>query len=109
MVFHVDDVNYANPLFDFIKLASNKDDCIEINVVENSRENDFSAASWRMLPFFDDKTDLLYCRDIDSLTTSNEFKTMMFFEGSDYKMYTNRSHAPGHKTDRIKILAGLCG
>ena len=109
MVFHVDSYYYNHPLFELIKFASTKSEFIEIKVIENLQENDFAAASWRMLPFFDDRTDLLYCRDIDSLTTSKEFKTMMFFESADYKLYTNRSHAPGHKTDRIKILAGLCG
>lgn len=63
---------------------------------------------WRMIPFFKKETDILLCRDIDSLPTINEVKSTLQFIESDYLIHTMRTHRQ-HNSQSTHILAGLCG
>lgn len=63
---------------------------------------------WRMIPLWDKETDILLCRDIDSLPTINEVKATKTFIDSNYLIHTMRTHR-NHNSNPTRILAGLCG
>ncbi len=63
---------------------------------------------WRMMPLWNKDTDILLCRDIDSLPTINEIKATKAFIDSDYLIHTMRTHR-NHNSQPTRILAGLCG
>lgn len=70
--------------------------------------NNTEPTMWRMIPYWDKDTDILLCRDIDSLPTMNEVAITRQFMESQYLIHTMRTHKH-HTNHNTSILAGLCG
>jgi hypothetical protein len=96
----------SHPLFPLLQFLDKQDNFI-LKVVK-ANYNNTEPTMWRMIPLWDDETENLLCRDIDSLPTINEIKATKEFLSSDYLIHTMRTHR-NHNAYPTKILAGLCG
>ena len=64
---------------------------------------------WRYKPIFEKSSEIVLCRDIDSLPTSDEYlSTKYFIKNEEFYINTIRSHT-NHTTPSTIMLAGLCG
>jgi hypothetical protein len=99
--------NYTtHPLYPFLEFL-NKQDNFKLSVIK-ANYNNTEPTMWRMIPLWDEDTDVLLCRDIDSLPTINEIKATKEFLKSDFLIHTMRTHR-NHNAHPTRILAGLCG
>ena len=69
--------------------------------------NGTEPSVWRMMPLWDLNTDVLHCRDIDSIPTEKEYKYSLYFEKSKNTVGTMRTHQ-NHYGIKCRMLAGLC-
>lgn len=100
-VFYVSKNIWRNPISEIFNICSN----IRCETIEK----DYSLtepAIWRMIPLWDPTIDLLCTRDVDSLTTIDEFKYLLEFDRSDCLLGTIRSHQ-NHYGVACRMLAGL--
>ena len=99
--------NYtSHPLYPLLQLLG-KQDNFSLNVIK-TKYNNTEPTMWRMIPLWNEDTENLLCRDIDSLPTINEVKATKEFLNSDFLIHTMRTHR-NHNAYPTKILAGLCG
>ena len=64
---------------------------------------------WRYKPLLNKESDVVLCRDIDSLPNSDEFlATTYFLNNPNFFVHTLRTHT-NHVIPQTIILAGLCG
>lgn len=106
ITIHISSNVKENPLY---KILSDLEKYGYINIIEIDRDyNGTEPTLWRYKPLLDKSCDILLCRDIDSLPTTDEIRSTMYFIDSEYKVSTIRSHT-NHTTPSTIILAGLCG
>ena len=80
------------------------------NLKIHTIEMDYSGTEpsvWRMIPLWELDTDILHCRDIDSIPTEKEHKYSLYFEESSNTVGTMRTHQ-NHHGIKCRMLAGLC-
>jgi hypothetical protein len=92
---------FNNPLSDVFNIFD-----IEYEIIQ--REYSFTEpAIWRMMPLWERNVEIFHARDIDSLTSVNEYKYIKTFENSNCSVGTIRSHE-NHYNLPCRMLAGLC-
>ena len=80
---------------------------IEIEVIKKDYINT-EPTIWRYKPLIEKECDILLCRDIDSIPTTDEILSTYYFINNDkYDVTTIRSHK-NHKIPQTIMLAGLC-
>lgn len=89
------------------KIESNYDN---VEIVEMPYDyNNTEPTMWRYKPLFNKESDIVLCRDIDSLPNEDELKaTYHFIENNNFYIHTLRTHT-NHASYATIILAGLCG
>lgn len=93
---------WENPLSKIFEYFDN----IEVETIRR----DYSLtepAIWRMMPLWQWDVDIFHARDLDSLTSIEEYKYIKIFENSQCCVGTIRSHE-NHFGQACKMLAGLC-
>jgi len=81
---------------------------VELSVMDYEYKNT-EPTIWRYRPVFDKESDIVLCRDIDSLPTKDEYLATKYFnESNEFYITTIRSHT-NHTTLLTIMLAGLCG
>ncbi len=105
---HISNNIKSNKYFEILeKIADNFDNIELVNLDYDYRETE--PTMWRYKPLFDKESDIVLCRDIDSLPNSDEIKaTYYFINNSQYYVHTLRTHT-NHIIPHTIILAGLCG
>lgn len=97
-----------NPLFEILEKISNVFPNIELVSINYDYQNT-EPTMWRYKPVFDKEAEVVFCRDIDSLPTSDEIRASYYFlKNSGYFVHTLRTHT-NHVIPHTIILAGLCG
>lgn len=92
---------FDNPLSEIFNIFQ-----VEYEIIQ--REYNFTEpAIWRMMPLWERNVDIFHARDIDSLTSENEYKYIIAFENSKCSVGTIRSHE-NHYNLPCRMLAGLC-
>lgn len=92
---------FDNPLSEVFNI-------LDINYEIIQREYSFTEpAIWRMMPLWERNVDIFHARDVDSLTSENEYKYIIAFENSNCSVGTIRSHE-NHYNLPCRMLAGLC-
>lgn len=105
---HISREILENPLYEIFEKISQEFSNFEIVIMDYDYSNT-EPTMWRYKPIFDKEFDLVLCRDIDSLPTSDELRaTRYFIENENYLVHTLRTHT-NHATVPTIILAGLCG
>jgi hypothetical protein len=105
---HISNNIKSNKYFEILeKIADNFGNIELVNLDYDYRETE--PTMWRYKPLFDKESDIVLCRDIDSLPNSDEIKaTYYFLNNSQYYVHTLRTHT-NHVIPHTIILAGLCG
>ena len=97
-----------NPMFEILQRISSEFTNIELVFMDYDYANT-EPTMWRYKPLFDKEADVVVCRDIDSLPTSDEIRATHFFiNNENYFVHTLRTHT-NHVIPHTIILAGLCG
>ncbi len=108
MKIHVSSDIINHDRFELIEKMSESFDNIEIVHLPYEYENT-EPTMWRYKPLFDKESDIVLCRDIDSLPNSDEIRsTLYFFDNPDFYVQTLRTHT-NHIIPQTIMLAGLCG
>jgi hypothetical protein len=95
-------------LFEIIEKISLNFKNIEIETLDYDFSNT-EPTMWRYKPIFDKQSDVVLCRDIDSLPNEDEIKATFFFlQNSNFYVQTLRTHT-NHVIPATIMLAGLCG
>jgi len=95
-----------HPLYPLLQELNKQDNFTVFK--SNSNYQNTEPTMWRMIPLWDKDTDILLCRDIDSLPTINEVKATKTFIDSEFLIHNMRTHRQ-HNSEATRILAGLCG
>jgi len=104
--FHISKNIKDNKLFKLLEICQ-KEYGIGVEVIDRDYVNT-EPTIWRYKPLLDKECDILLCRDIDSLPTTDEiYSTYYFIENEKYEVGTIRSHK-NHKIPQTMMLAGLC-
>ena len=104
--FHISKNIKNNNLYKLLEVCE-KEYGVEVEVIDRDYINT-EPTIWRYKPLLNKECNLLLCRDIDSLPTSDEIRSTYFFNDNEkYKVGTIRSHK-NHKIRQTIILAGLC-
>jgi hypothetical protein len=91
---------FENPLSEIFNIFE-----VEYEVIQ--REYNFTEpAIWRMMPLWERGVEIFHSRDIDSLTSENEYRYIKSFENSECCVGTIRSHE-NHYNLPCRMLAGL--
>ncbi len=97
-----------NPLFEILEKISKSFPNVELIKMSYDYLNT-EGTMWRYKPLFDKESDIVLCRDIDSIPNTDEIKSTLFFlQNTDYFVQTLRTHT-NHVIPHTIILAGLCG
>lgn len=105
---HISKEIKENYLFEFLHKLEEKFDNIEIIEMDLEYINT-EPTMWRYKPIFDKESDVVLCRDIDSLPNEDEIRATYFFiEKSNFYVQTLRTHT-NHVIPATIMLAGLCG
>lgn len=107
IVLYITENITQHPLYPLLQFLSKQDNFV-LNVIEGLSYNNTEPTMYRMHPLWNEETDILLCRDIDSLPTINEVKATYSFIESNYLIHTMRTHRQ-HNSHATNILAGLCG
>lgn len=103
--FYISENITTHPLYKILTRL-NKQDNFKLILIKNNYNNT-EPTMWRMIPMWED-TDILLCRDVDSLPTIREVLATKSFIESDYSIHTMRTHK-NHNAQATRMLAGLCG
>lgn len=90
--------NKLSKIFDFF-------DNLKIETIDRDY-NITEPAIWRMMPVWQRGVDIVHCRDLDSISTIEDYKFIKQFEISDCSIGTIRSHE-NHYGIACRMLAGL--
>ena len=90
----------VNKLFEIFNILN-----VEYEIIEREY-NITEPAIWRMIPLWERNTQVLHPRDIDSLSSLEEYKYIKTFEQSNCCVGTIRSHE-NHYGMACRVLAGL--
>lgn len=94
-----------HPLYEILEKLTEKFDALKLKFLSYSYHNT-EPTLWRYKPVFDKLSDIVLCRDLDSLPNENEIlATQYFIEQPNYYIQTLRTHIYPITT----ILAGLSG
>jgi len=105
---HLSEEIKSNPLFEVLDKISENMSNVELVFMPYEYTNT-EPTMWRYKPLFDKESDVVLCRDIDSLPNEDEIKsTYYFLQNKEYKVHTLRTHT-NHGSTATIILAGLCG
>jgi len=97
-----------NPRFEIIEKIAESFNNIEVILMPFDYENT-EPTMWRYKPLFDKESDIVLCRDIDSLPNTDEIKSTLFFlKNPQFFVHTMRTHT-NHISPQTIMLAGLCG
>ena len=97
-----------NPLFEILEKISEKMENVEL-VFMPYDYRDTEPTMWRYKPLFNKESDVVLCRDIDSIPNEDEIRSTLFFLNEDrFYVSTLRTHT-NHIIPHTIILAGLCG
>jgi hypothetical protein len=104
--FHISENILNNKLYTlFEECVENYN--IEVEVIKKDYINT-EPTIWRYKPLIEKECDILLCRDIDSIPTTDEILSTYYFINNDkYDVTTIRSHK-NHKIPQTIMLAGLC-
>jgi len=104
--FHISENILNNKLYVLFKECVKKYN-IEVEVIKRDYINT-EPTIWRYKPLIEKECEILLCRDIDSIPTTDEILATYYFIGNDkYDVTTIRSHK-NHKIPQTIMLAGLC-
>ena len=105
---HISSEIRQNPLFEILQRISDSFENVELVFLNYYYENT-EPTRWRYKPLFDKESDVVLCRDIDSLPNSDEIKSTKFFlSNNEFFTHTLRTHT-NHVSPQTIMLAGLCG
>jgi hypothetical protein len=105
---HLSNEIRENPLFEILQRIVDVFKNVELVFMPYEYENT-EPTMWRYKPLFDKESDILLCRDIDSLPNTDEIKSTMFFlKNNQFFTHTLRTHT-NHVSPQTIMLAGLCG
>jgi len=105
---HISKEIKENPLYEILENLSKFYSNIELVFLDYGYENT-EPTMWRYKPLFDKQSDVVLCRDIDSLPNSDEIKSTYFFlKNPQFFVHTLRTHT-NHVIPQTIMLAGLCG
>lgn len=95
-----------HPLFEVLEKLSEKFDALKLKFLSFSYTNT-EPTLWRYKPVFDKLSEIVLCRDLDSLPNESEIKaTYYFLNQPNYYIQTLRTHK-NHIFPITTILAGL--
>jgi hypothetical protein len=101
-VFFIRSDSISIPPFDFLKRCE-RTGKVSVEIYNSSGE-DKKNLLYRMKPLWDEKTDILFPRDLDSIPTSHEARAVMVFEKSPFAVHMFRGSRQ-HTT----LMGGLSG
>jgi hypothetical protein len=108
MRIHVSKDIQNNPLFEILESIEQNFENVQLVKMDYEYENT-EPTMWRYKPIFDKESDLVLCRDIDSLPNLDEVRSTLYFTNNiGYHIHTLRTHT-NHTTVPTILLAGLCG
>ena len=94
------------PQFPVLDLLTERVPGFHYVVVEDDYR-EFEPSLWRMMPFWAPDTEILLCRDVDSLPNATEWGATLRFLRGGTGMHSIRAHP--HHREPLRLLAGLCG
>jgi len=95
-----------NPMYFFLDLL-NQNGHINLKVIDKPHSGT-EPTIWRMKALWEN-ADFCFCRDIDSVLSPSETKSMLFFmDNQNYWIHNIRS-VKQHNVEGTSIMAGLCG
>lgn len=95
-----------HPLYEILEKLTEKFDALKLKFLSYSYQNT-EPTLWRYKPVFDKLSDIVLCRDLDSVPNEMEIcATQYFLEQPNYYLQTLRTHK-NHIFPITKILAGL--
>ena len=100
--FYVADDAVSSPAAQLLLEVSSRHDSVRVKIMP-SKYNGIKPMLWRILPWWDKDVKYLLCRDVDSLLTDIELKSVRYFLSTKYKLHSIRSH-PYHTTP---LMGGL--
>tara|TARA_B100000683_G_scaffold277766_1_gene338719 strand:+ start:736 stop:1608 length:873 start_codon:yes stop_codon:yes gene_type:complete len=104
--FHISNNITQNKLYTLFEKCIAKYN-LEVEIINREYDNT-EPTIWRYKPLLEKECDVLLCRDIDSLPTTDEIKSTYYFINNEkYEVSTIRSHK-NHKIPQTIMLAGLC-
>ncbi len=105
---YVPKVIQSNIYFDLLDKFSKKLPKFKLKIIDKEYKRT-EPASWRIMPLWEDYVDILLIRDIDSVMTKNEIKSIRYFSSkSEYYIHTIRGLVC-HNCDAASIMCGLSG
>ena len=97
-----------HPLFEMLEKLSEKFDSLKLKFLSYPYKNT-EPTLWRYKPVFDMLSEIVFCRDLDSVPNEMEIKATQFFiDEPKYYIQTLRTHT-NHVFPITTILAGLSG
>jgi len=95
-----------NPMFFFLEQL-NDAKFINLQIV-NKPHTGTEPTIWRMAALWE-KTDFCFCRDMDSILSPTEVKSMLHFINTNNYWIHNIRSVKQHNVEGTSIMAGLCG
>lgn len=92
------------PGYELLKALEGKCPFLELEIMDRPYRN-LEPAAWRMAPLWSDETEILLCRDVDSVPSPREVRSVKKFTATNLPVHSLR----GHKNHSWKFMAGLIG
>ena len=99
------DLENNNMFFLLDKL--NKDNYLKLHIINKSHSGT-EPTIWRMMGLWEKDTDFCFCRDMDSVLSYVEVKSMLFFMCKDFWINNIRT-VKQHNSEGTSLMAGLNG